>query len=310
MKKALHVVGGLIVLLAISVLIQNSGSMRGYQTPGAMSEGSRGFVDTYENAKLGMGGVAKQYAMAPSDMASPSSTAPVGGEVAKEDRLIIRNGSMSLVVKQVASLVDEIRVYVEGQGGFLVTSSINEQSTNPSASLTVRIPVDRYGQTYEWVKGKAVKVASETSSGQDVTEEYVDLDSRLRNLRASEQQFLKIMERSGQISDVLAVQQQLERIRGEIESVLGRQKYLSQSAKLATLTLYLSTEEKELPIVNPQQKWEPLAVMKAAFRSLASFGQSLGNSIIWLAIYSVVWIPALVVWFWWKRRRNSNVPLQ
>lgn len=310
MKKAICVVGGLIVILAISVLIQNSSSMRGYQTPGATSGESRGFIDTYQSDELGMGRVAKQYAMAPSDMAVPSSVPPVGNEVSKEDRLIIRNGSMSLVVKHVSSLVDEVRVYVEGQGGFLVNSSINEQSTNPSASLTVRIPVDRYGATYEWVKGKAVKVVSETSSGQDVTEEYVDLDSRLRNLRASEQQFLEIMKRSGQISDVLAVQQQLERIRGEIEGVLGRQKYLTQSAKLATLTLYVSTEEKELPIVNPQQKWEPSAVAKAAVRSLAQFGQSFGNTVIWLAIYAIVWIPALILWFWWRRRRNHVVPPQ
>ncbi len=309
MKKAFHVVGVIIVIAAIAVLLQNSSTMRPYSTPGS-SGVSRGLSDTFQNAELGMGIAAKQYATAPTEAPSISPVPPSGDEVGQKDRMIVRNGSMSLVVKNVSSLVDEIRVYVEGQGGFLVTSSLNEQSSNPSATLTLRVPVDHYGPTYDWVKSKAEKIVSETSSGQDVTEEYVDLDSRLRNLRASEQQFLEIMKRSGQISDVLAVQQQLERIRGEIEQTVGRQKYLSQSAKLATLTLYLSTEEKELPIVNPQQKWEPLAVIKAAFRSLAGFGESLGNTIIWLAIYSIVWIPALLIWFWWRRRRNRMMPPQ
>ncbi len=308
MKRVFNVVGVIIVLAALAVLLNSrSGSVGMYQTPGNFDRYSA-VSESVPAPSMGLGFANKGVpSMAPQDEYTQSDSASAGGIAnAPKDRLIIRTGAMSIVVKDVPSVMDAVRVYVEGQGGFLVNGSLNSASSNPTASMTVRIPVEKYAATYEWVKGKAVKIASETSSGQDVTEEYVDLESQLRNLRVSEQQFLKIMERSGKISEVLEVQRELERVRGEIERVLGRQKYLSQSAKLATLTIYMSTEESQLPIVDPQKKWEPLTVMKAAFRSLTQFGQSFANAIIWVAIFAIVWVPAFLVYLWIRRRRSST----
>ncbi|MBI5135534.1 DUF4349 domain-containing protein [Candidatus Uhrbacteria bacterium] len=306
MRKFFHIAGVVIVVAALAVLVNSrNGGVRPYVTPGAPDMFGQNELGMVSSRSMAFNKLAAP-SMAPLAEYAPQADQSAGGDAnAPKDRLIIRTGSMSLVVKDVPLVMDEVRVYVEGQSGFLVSGSLNSASANPTASMTVRIPVEKYGQTYEWVKGKAVKIASETSSGQDVTEEYVDLESQLRNLRASEQQFLEIMKRSGKISEVLEVQRELERVRGEIERVLGRQKYLSQSAHLATLTVYMSTEESQLPIVDPQKRWEPLAVMKAALRSLKDVGQNAANAIIWIVVFAVVWIPVLIVVFWWRRRHQS-----
>jgi hypothetical protein len=166
----------------------------------------------------------------------------------------------------------------------------------PSGYVTVRIPVADFDASITKV-GEFGEVTSKTIQGQDVTEEFVDLDAQLKNLRATENQFLEIMKKATKIEDILAVQRELSNVRGQIDSIEGRMKYLQQSADLSTLTVYLSTDPSNLPIFDESDTWKPWAQVKEAARSLLELGKGLVNFVIWIVVYIPFWfLLGLVVW--------------
>lgn len=229
------------------------------------------------------------------------------GEVAKNtDRMIIKTGSLSMVVKDVNNAVAEVVKYATDNGGFVVYTNIYKNGITPAGEVTVRIPAKVFDVGVGEIK-KIGEVKSESVNGQDVTEEYVDLEAQLKNLRASENQFLQIMNRAVKIEDVLAVQRELTNVRGQIESIQGRMKYLSQSAELSTLTVYLSTDPNVLPTLDEQDKWKPWAQVKNAARSLVEVAKGLANFIIWIVVYLPVWLVIFgLVWLgrrWWKNKK-------
>lgn len=234
---------------------------------------------------------------------------PPGGNTEEISRLIIKTGQMSLVAKNVEETVKSVTGLVNLAKGFVVESSIRDKTTLPYATMRVRVPAEGFESLIEKVRGLALRVTSELVSGEDVTEEYMDIQARLRNLEASEAQFLKIMEQAVKIQDVLDVQEQLERVRGEIERVEGRKKYLEQSAALSTLTIYIAAEEEALPTLNPQDKWRPKAVLKSAARGFVRTLQALANLVIRLAIFVPIWLPIVLVarylWRRYKRRKAA-----
>jgi len=225
------------------------------------------------------------------------------------DRLIIKTGNLSMVVENVRAQVKAIADYAVQKGGFVVTSNVSKSGLALLGNITVRIPSDVFDKGLEDVKALG-EVTSEEVNGQDVTEEYTDLDSQLRNLNATETQLLEIMRRAVKIEDVLAVQQQLTEVRGRIESIQGRMKYLKESARLSTLTIYLSTDPSVLPSVNTEDQWKPWASAKNAFRQLVDLGKGIVDVVIWLVVYIPLWaVLAFVVWVvvrMVRRRLNRN----
>lgn len=207
---------------------------------------------------------------------------------ANNSRLIIKTGSWSLVVKDVRVSVKNITAFANEKGGFVVTSQVNESGVAPSASITIRVPSEMFDSGVVEIK-KLGDVDNESITGQDVTEEYVDLNAQLKNLHATEEQFLNIMKQAVKIKDILDVQSQLSSVRDQIERITGRVKYLEQSAKLSTLTVYLSTDPSQLPTLEVSNKWRPLAVVKDASRYLLEAGKSLANMVIWLVVLIPLW---------------------
>lgn len=239
------------------------------------------------------------------------------GEVAEEkgvseagtDRLVIKTGTLNMVVKDIDGTIKNITQYAEDKKGWVVSSSIIERETIPSGSITVRVPAEIFDEAVAYFRGLAEKVTHESTQGQDVTEEYIDLQSRLRNLEATETQLLKIMERSGTITEILSVQEELTNIRGQIESLKGRIQYLEQSAKMATISVNLALSEELLPIP-PSEKWRPVYVIKRAWHSVLASLRGISYLLIWIVIYSLIWIPlAVIVWKVrkiWKKKKEER----
>lgn len=238
---------------------------------------------------------------------SPERLVAPSEEQAAVDRLIIKSGSMSVVVKDVAGSIKAITNYAEKVGGFVVASNVYKSGDAPYGVVTIRIPAQIFEQGLAEVKGLG-EVLSEDIRGTDVTEEYVDLTSQLKNLRAAEEQFLSIMKRAEKVEDILAVQNQLTYVRGQIEGIEGRMKYLKQSAELSSLTINLSTDPSVLPVVNKEtDKWKPIVVVKKALRSLVEVGKGLINFLIWVVIFSPVWAGIIVIgWLIYRKIHNKN----
>jgi hypothetical protein len=230
----------------------------------------------------------------------------VGNTVVQSERMIIKTGTVSIVVDDVKKSIEDIIKYTEEKGGFLVTSDVSKYDIEVSGNLTVRVPSKMLDETMAYVKAMG-EVQNEHVDGRDITEEYTDLEAKLGNLKATERQFLEIMKNAVKIEDVLAVQRELSYVRGEIESLEGRMKYLKESVDLSSLTVYLSTNPENLPVVNEEDQWKPLAIFKEALRSLMDTGKSILNGLIWFGVYLPIIIVVLfVAWFIKKRLRNKK----
>ena len=300
-KIILGVVGfGVILLVVVAVVLSrpstNSGTSYGLVAKGGMAQVSYDMMDEASPS------IAPEYRMMAGNVETSNITSP------KVDRLIIKTGELSLVVEDVRVSLKAIADYAEKAGGFVVNSNIRKEGLSPFGEIVVRIPATEFDKGFGDVKNMG-EVESETVNGQDVTEEYVDLEAQLKNLRATETQFLQIMQRAVQIEDVLAVQRELSNVRGQIEGIQGRMKYLKESSSLSTLTVYLSTDPSVLPSVDDTEKWKPWAEVKSAARSLVVLAKGLVSLIIWLAVYIPLWIViGLIVWGMVKlikRRKNQ-----
>ena len=114
-----------------------------------------------------------------------------------------------------------------------------------------------------------------------------------------------MLDRATKVQDILSVQRELIRLQDQIDTLKGRQKYLEQTAKLAKITVYLSTDEYALPYA-PSETFRPAVIFKLAVRSLVRTLRSVAQALIWIGVYAIVWVPAGIIiffiWKWWKRR--------
>lgn len=228
-----------------------------------------------------------------------------GGSVS--ERLVIKTGRLSLLVSDVRRSVEEITKVAEDEAGFVLSADVRRirpESERLSGLVTIKVPSEKFNQIFSRIKDLGLKVASENVSGQDVTEEYTDLQSRWRNLEAAETQLLVLMKQAGKVTEILEVQKELVRTREEIERTKGRIEFLEKSSQMATITVNLATEEEELPVV--EEGWRPRKVARAALRTLIRFWQGIGNGIIWVAVFLFPLVVLFLFVWVWRRIRGQG----
>jgi hypothetical protein len=160
------------------------------------------------------------------------------------ERRVIRNAELSLEAESPAEAQRKATQIAEASGGFVVSSDVRQHgdggSERTTINLVLRVPAGRFSAALEELRGVGRHVSREKVSGQDVTEEYLDLEARLRSQRALESQFLEIMKDAKTVKDALEVQRQLGEVRSEIERFEGRRRFLDDRASLSTITLTIS----------------------------------------------------------------------
>jgi len=150
-------------------------------------------------------------------------------------------------------------------------------------------------------------VVSETVSGRDVTDEYVDIEARVATLLKTKAKFEEILAKAEKVQDILEVQRELINLQDQIDNFKGQQNYLEKSAQVSRVTIYLATDELALPYV-PAEVWRPQVIFKQAVRSLIVVLRKMGTLIIWLGVYSVIWLPAVGVYLvfrYWRKKKTS-----
>ncbi len=199
-----------------------------------------------------------------------------------------------------------MRAKVQALGGYVVKVQTSGADDDLNTTVTFRVPASRFDDALAGVEGLAKNVISRTVGGDDVTEEYVDLDSRLRNLEATRDRLLTFLNKADKVEDALAVNQSLTDVQGQIEQIQGRKKYLEQSAAFSTITVVLAPVPP-LPRLVSEDGWQPVRVARDALRSLIQFGQGIAEVIIVLLVWSPVWGVLLLVGLWiWRRLRASK----
>lgn len=219
------------------------------------------------------------------------------------DRMVITETTMSVVVKDVSEAIKSVQQKSESLGGYMVNSYLSKPEEAVSGSITVRVPEEKLTEALEAFRRVGLRVVDENVSGRDVTDQYVDLEARLATLNKTKAKFEEILDRATQIQDLLNVQRELINLQSQIDSIKGQQQFLSQSAKLSKVTVYLSTDEFALPY-SPAQPWKPEVIFKLAVRSLVSTLREAGTAAIWVVVYSPIWLPILgVIWYFKKRKK-------
>ena len=168
------------------------------------------------------------------------------GESISIDRMIIRTGDMYLVVEDVAVTMAQIIALAGTYEGWVVDSNVWQDGDRKVGNISIRVLAEHFDEAIRDLRGMAVEVKQETTSGRDVTEEYVDLGARLSNLEASEAQLLDLMEQAGTVAEILEVQRELTKTRSEIESIKGRMQYLEESS--STSLIRVSLEQSKLSV--------------------------------------------------------------
>lgn len=237
--------------------------------------------------------------MAPEAVAADSAAS--GGEAGfsapspSAERLVIQNASLSIVVDDPERSMETIADLADEFGGF-VTSSYLYQTTLgnglqvPSASISIRVPAERLQEALERIQAGSKDVLTQNRSGQDVTAEYTDLQSRLRNLQDAETLLRQIMEQATEAEDILAAFNQLNSITEQIEVLKGQIQYYEESAAMSAISVELIASQAVQPITIGG--WEPVGVAKDAIQSLVNALQGIVNALIWLVLYI---LPILLV---------------
>ena len=266
------VVGVLILFIAYSAIqgysqqtLGLSGTVSTFGNPAmAPSYDMAGSNDAYRyEAESARKMMAADMAQAPSYPEESMMPAPLpgGGEAPAGNAMIIKNAELSLLVTDVnvtAGEIDKLRVILGGQPG---NANFAEYGYGKTGDITFWVPSERFDLALAEVKKLALKVSNERISVSDVSAQFVDLQARLKNLRATEAQYVEIMKRSGTINEVLSVTRELSQTRGQIEQLQGQLNYLSRQVALSSIHVSLAQEVRPGEV---KEEWRPLSVVKAA----------------------------------------------
>lgn len=195
--------------------------------------------------KTGGGRTEKESSNAPVaqvslNQAEQTQTAPTVIE-----RKIIRNADLQLEADTPEDAQTKISQIAETKGGFVVetqsSASDVKASKRDTVTMTIRVPAAKFDEALSEIRATASRVIQENVKGEDVTEEFIDIEARLKTQKALEAQFLEIMKQSKTVADALNVQTEIARVRGEIEKIEGRKRFLESQASLSTIKIRLQT---------------------------------------------------------------------
>ncbi|MBW6473964.1 MAG: DUF4349 domain-containing protein [Anaerolineaceae bacterium] len=265
-----------------------------------------------------IGNIAMEGDYAPAEM--PAMSAPMEQQFAEEygrelaydeavtgngiqtngiERIVIRNADLSIVVDEPLEAMNTIGRMAERMGGYIV-SSYSWKTSNykgieiPEANISIRVPATLLNQALDEIKAllndKELDLLSENVSGQDVTKEYTDLNSRLKNLEDAEAQLKLILDEAYKTEDVLNVFSQLTYYREQIEVTKGQIKYYEESAALSSISVRIQAHEAVNPIT--VAGWKPSVTVSKALQSLVNALQAIVDGAIWLILLI---IPILII---------------
>src|SRR5688572_1599712 len=210
------------------------------------------------------------------------------------DRKIIRNADLTMEVASTTDTQHRVVSIAETHGGFVVTSEAKQrESTEPTnrtldIKLVVRIPEHQFGAALDKIRGLASNLNEEKVTGQDVTEEFIDLEARIRTQTALEAQFLQIMKQAGKITDALEVQRQIAEVRSDIERLEGRKRFLQNRSSLSTITVNILAPKPAVVV--------PTTGFRHSVRDSVADSVELGSGIVLFFVrFVIVMIPLLVL---------------
>jgi hypothetical protein len=232
---------------------------------------------------------------------SGTDSSGVPGETGYNDRKIVRTGSMTIVVNDIGKSQSEISDLAIQYKGYVVSSNQRADKEEPNGYISIRIPAGTFNEVLQKLRSMALKVVYENTNSQDVTEQYMDLEAQLHNYQATEAQYLELLKKADTVKDILEVQRELSNVRASIERVKGRIQYLERTSDMSLIEISL---QKSKPI--GQSTWDITGIFKSAVDGLIAVGKVIVSILIWLLVFSPLWIIILIIILVIRKRRKSK----
>ena len=202
-------------------------------------------------------------------------------------RLIVRTGKMRIVVTKPSAAVNQIARLATDSRGFVANSAVAGDGNQQTAQVVVRIPAESFDEVRRQVLALAVEVQIDSIESRDVTREYTDQRATLRNLRATEEQYLALLRRAGRMEDITAITGKLSEVRGQIDKLDADLRLLQSQVVMSSLTVDIDALAAAAPLI-----WRPILRMRENWHSLASGFMDYGDWMIALAMH----LPIIAVW--------------
>ena len=209
------------------------------------------------------------------------------------NRKIIRNADITIEVASTTEAQHRVTSIAESHGGFVLTSEAKQRESNDPArrtldfKLVVRVPANQFGTTLDEIKSLASTTPEEHVASEDVTEDFIDLEARIKTQKALEVQFLEIMRQANKVADALEVQRQIAEVRTEIEKLEGRKRFLENRSSLSTITVNIQTPKPAI-VVNSTGFGQSLREAVSDSITMAS------DMVLFFARFLILMVPILV----------------
>lgn len=306
---------GILALAATAALIGGAYVVGGPPTSGTLADASRASLADKQlaAATAGPAGLSVDghgsgtFAGVPSASSGP---APAGGQsqlIASVDAAqIVKTGQLSLEVSDLDGALGRAQATVAGLGGYVDQSNRSGTGTDAAASITYRVPADKWDDALSALRKIGARVLSEQTGTSDVTSQVIDLNARITNLKTTEAALQSIMARATAIADVIAVESQLSDTQGQIEELTAERDHVTSQAAMSTLTV---TFQLPATTVTAQaaQDWTLGSQIDQAGAALVRIGQGLATVAVWvlvvvlplafgaLALFGIFWVTRRVL---------------
>lgn len=207
-----------------------------------------------------------------------------------ENRKIVKNGSLSILSEDAADAAEQIQNIATQFGGFTTDARVYDvTSDTQGATVAVKVPAEKFSDAFAAMKEVGVKVQSEQIGVNDVTQQYIDVEARLKNLQAEEAQYAKILERAQTVDEILNVTKRINETRTKIDTTQKQLEYLQKQVAMSTISVSI-TAEADVTVFGI--RWKPLTVVKQAVRDLLNGLVKYVNTIVGF----VIQLPLILLW--------------
>lgn len=262
-------------------------------------------------------GAAPQEPESAEKLADGAAAAPLPlMAVTDPNRKIIKDATFLIEVESVPLAMSQVGAAAAQSGGYVLETRTDGANLEQQGALVkIAVPVERFEDILQRIRETAVKIVSEQASGQDVSQEFVDTQSQLANLEATQARIREFLEQAKTVEESLKVNAELATIEGQISELKGRLQFLGQRAAFSTVTVQLRQAPEPtlaLPAIprlfaDSDDFWNPGATAENALDTLTAIAKGLASVLIWVAIVGLpLGLPFLAVWL--VRRRLQRPP--
>lgn len=301
------------VFLALALLLTLSVTACAGQPESSMARDQATMPDSIAYDEAGayeMEAMEEEMAVANVDMGAPAPSAltQTAGQV-PADRLIIKDGDITLEVEETEPSVDAATDILLSLGGYVISQNVYTSGEQKFANIRFGVPSAEFESAMRQL-GTLGEVLNESASGQDVTDEFVDLSARLENLEATQDRLRTFLEEAQNTEETLMVYRELRQIEEEINVIKGRLEYLQDRASFSTINLEIQPVPLE-PTAREPEPWRPALALENAWTALVSVTQQVVDGAIYFGIVCVPWllivgVVAFIVWRIVRRIRNRR----